>query len=108
MDKTESYDKTKTAVSTGRGVRTIGPYHLLQKVGEGGMGEVWVAEQEKPIQRRVALKLIKAGMDTRQVIARFEPSPRSSTPGKRRTGGPISSWSTSRASPSRPTVTRIA
>jgi serine/threonine protein kinase/Tfp pilus assembly protein PilF len=72
MDKTESYDKTKTSVSTGRGVRTIGPYHLLQKIGEGGMGEVWVAEQDKPIQRRVALKLIKAGMDTRQVIARFE------------------------------------
>jgi eukaryotic-like serine/threonine-protein kinase len=72
MDKTESYDKTKTAAMTGLGARTIGPYHLLQKIGEGGMGEVWVAEQEKPIQRRVALKLIKAGMDTRQVIARFE------------------------------------
>ena len=50
----------------------IGPYHLLQKIGEGGMGEVWVAEQHKPIHRRVALKLIKAGMDTKQVIARFE------------------------------------
>jgi len=72
MDKTEPYDKTKTLTSTGRDMRTIGPYLLLQKIGEGGMGEVWVAEQEKPIQRRVALKLIKAGMDTRQVIARFE------------------------------------
>jgi serine/threonine protein kinase len=45
---------------------------LLQEIGEGGMGEVWVAEQHKPIHRRVALKLIKTGMDTRQVIARFE------------------------------------
>jgi len=50
----------------------IGPYRLLQKVGEGGMGEVWEAEQEKPVCRRVALKLIKWGMDTRQVVARFE------------------------------------
>ena len=65
-------DKTRTLQSSGEPGRTIGPYHLLQKVGEGGMGEVWVAEQHKPIHRRVALKLIKAGMDTRQVIARFE------------------------------------
>src|SRR5512137_388222 len=72
MDKTEPYDKTITAASAGRTEQTIGPYHLLQKIGEGGMGEVWVAEQHKPIHRRVALKLIKAGMDTRQVIARFE------------------------------------
>jgi non-specific serine/threonine protein kinase/serine/threonine-protein kinase len=50
----------------------IGPYHLLQKLGEGGMGEVWEAEQEEPVRRRVALKLIKAGMDTKQVVARFE------------------------------------
>lgn len=40
----------------------VGPYHLLQKIGEGGMGEVWIAEQHKPIRRTVALKLIKAGM----------------------------------------------
>jgi eukaryotic-like serine/threonine-protein kinase len=53
-------------------IRTIGPYRLLEKLGEGGMGEVWVAEQQKPLRRTVALKLIKAGMDTRQVIARFE------------------------------------
>jgi tetratricopeptide (TPR) repeat protein len=49
----------------------IGRYHLLQKVGEGGMGEVWLAEQKEP-RRRVALKLVKAGMNTRKVIARFE------------------------------------
>jgi hypothetical protein len=50
----------------------IGRYHLLQKIGEGGMGEVWLAEQKEPVRRRVALKLVKAGMDTREVVARFE------------------------------------
>ena len=50
----------------------IGPYKLLEQVGEGGMGVVFVAEQTEPIRRRVALKVIKPGMDTRQVIARFE------------------------------------
>jgi eukaryotic-like serine/threonine-protein kinase len=50
----------------------IGPYKLLQKVGEGGMGMVFMAEQNEPFQRTVALKVIKPGMDSRQVIARFE------------------------------------
>ncbi|MCK4791753.1 MAG: serine/threonine protein kinase, partial [Desulfobacteraceae bacterium] len=50
----------------------IGNYRLLQRLGVGGMGEVYEAEQVKPIQRKVALKLIKWGMDTKQVIARFE------------------------------------
>lgn len=50
----------------------IGPYKLLQQIGEGGMGVVFMAEQTAPVQRRVALKIIKPGMDTRQVIARFE------------------------------------
>jgi serine/threonine protein kinase len=50
----------------------IGRYKLLEQVGEGGMGTVWMAEQEEPVRRRVALKIIKLGMDTRQVIARFE------------------------------------
>jgi serine/threonine protein kinase/tetratricopeptide (TPR) repeat protein len=50
----------------------IGPYKLLQKMGEGGMGTVWVAEQEKPVKRRVAIKLVKPGMDSAQVIRRFE------------------------------------
>jgi eukaryotic-like serine/threonine-protein kinase len=50
----------------------IGPYRLLERIGEGGMGEVWLAEQTYPVRRRVALKLVKAGMDTREVIARFE------------------------------------
>ncbi|NIL99885.1 MAG: protein kinase [Acidobacteria bacterium] len=50
----------------------IGPYRLLQKVGEGGMGEVYKAEQTHPVRRTVALKVIKPGMDTKQVVARFE------------------------------------
>ena len=50
----------------------IGPYKLLQQIGEGGMGVVYMAEQAEPIARRVALKIIKPGMDSRQVIARFE------------------------------------
>jgi eukaryotic-like serine/threonine-protein kinase len=50
----------------------IGPYKLLQQIGEGGMGVVYMAEQEQPVRRRVALKIIKPGMDSTQVIARFE------------------------------------
>ncbi len=50
----------------------IGPYKLLQQIGEGGMGIVYMAEQQEPVRRKVALKIIKPGMDRRQVIARFE------------------------------------
>jgi serine/threonine protein kinase/tetratricopeptide (TPR) repeat protein len=50
----------------------IGPYKLVEQIGEGGFGVVFLAEQERPVRRRVALKIIKPGMDTRQVIARFE------------------------------------
>ena len=50
----------------------IGPYRLLEHLGEGGFGVVFLAEQEKPVRRRVALKVVKPGMDTREVIARFE------------------------------------
>src|SRR5689334_5639847 len=50
----------------------IGRYKLVQQIGEGGCGVVYMAEQEEPVRRRVALKVIKLGMDTRQVIARFE------------------------------------
>jgi len=58
------------ATVEGPGTR-IGRYKLLQKIGEGGMGVVYMAEQEEPVRRRVALKIIKLGMDTQQVIARF-------------------------------------
>jgi serine/threonine protein kinase/tetratricopeptide (TPR) repeat protein len=51
---------------------TIGRYKLLQEIGEGGMGTVWMAEQREPVVRKVALKIIKLGMDTREVIVRFE------------------------------------
>src|SRR5450631_3467200 len=50
----------------------IGRYKLLQKLGEGGCGTVWMSEQEEPVRRRVALKIIKLGMDTKEVIARFD------------------------------------
>src|SRR5262249_45254769 len=50
----------------------IGPYKLMEQIGEGGMGLVFVAEQQHPVRRKVALKVIKPGMDTRQVVARFE------------------------------------
>ena len=49
-----------------------GRYKLLENIGEGGMGSVWVAEQKEPVKRKVAIKLIKAGMDSKQVLARFE------------------------------------
>lgn len=50
----------------------IGPYKLLRKLGEGGMGTVWLAEQEEPVKRRVALKTIKFGMNSAEIIARFQ------------------------------------
>jgi serine/threonine protein kinase len=54
------------------GAVIAGRYTLVEKIGEGGMGEVWVAKQTEPVKRKVALKLIKAGMDTRAVLQRFE------------------------------------
>src|SRR5262249_41497611 len=50
----------------------VGPYKLMEQIGEGGMGLVFVAEQHQPVRRKVALKIIKPGMDSREVIARFE------------------------------------
>ena len=64
-------DVTQAQPSTTGPVEIIGPYRLIRRVGEGGMGEVWLAEQTQPIRRQVALKIIKAGMDTAQVVARF-------------------------------------
>ena len=65
-------DLTRAQPSGIKAAEAIGPYRLLERVGEGGMGEVWLAEQTQPIHRQVALKVIKAGMDTAQVVARFE------------------------------------
>jgi serine/threonine protein kinase len=70
-ESTGAYIPAFAAVPEAVGSR-IGPYKLLQKLGEGGMGSVYLAEQTDPVQRRVALKIIKPGMDSRQVIARFE------------------------------------
>jgi eukaryotic-like serine/threonine-protein kinase len=68
-----SSDRTlSSGVLGGPAAGQIGPFRLLQMLGEGGMGEVWLAEQKTPIHRTVALKLIKAGMDTKAVVARFE------------------------------------
>src|SRR5262245_49323163 len=50
----------------------IGPYKLIELIGEGGMGTVWMAQQTEPVRRLVALKVIKAGMDSKQFVARFE------------------------------------
>ena len=70
---TAGLEVTASLVDLGQSAGSvIGPYHLLHRVGVGGMGEVWLAEQKEPVRRRVALKLIKAGMDTREVVARFE------------------------------------
>jgi serine/threonine protein kinase/Flp pilus assembly protein TadD len=63
---------SETQCGTEPSGKVIGPYKLLEQIGEGGMGLVYVAEQQQPVKRRVALKIIKPGMDSRQVIARFE------------------------------------
>ena len=64
--------KTDDVAITERPGALIGPYKLLQEIGEGGFGVVYMAEQVEPVRRKVALKIIKPGMDTKQVIARFE------------------------------------
>jgi eukaryotic-like serine/threonine-protein kinase len=60
------------SAAEGVGTLVAGRYKLLEEIGEGGMGTVWVAEQTQPVRRKVALKLIKAGMDSKSVLARFE------------------------------------
>src|SRR5208282_6810561 len=64
-------DVAAELVSEGAG-SVIGRYKLLEKIGERGMGVVYMAEQEEPVRRKVALKIIKLGMDTKQIVARFE------------------------------------
>ena len=74
MDVTARVGREAARVSDAADVHpeTIGPYRILQRIGEGGMGEVYIAEQSRPLRRLVAVKVIKKGMDTRRVIARFE------------------------------------
>src|SRR2546426_12113492 len=67
----EKTKRVEAPFSEGPGT-SIGRYKLLERVGEGGCGVVYVAEQTEPVRRRVALKVIKLGMDTKQVVARFE------------------------------------
>ncbi|MGI8959921.1 MAG: protein kinase domain-containing protein [Bryobacteraceae bacterium] len=71
-DRTAADEVTQPAPVKAVSGAMVGAYQLLQMVGEGGMGEVWLAEQKHPVRRRVALKLVKAGVDTRQVVARFQ------------------------------------
>ena len=63
---------TRSETSTSKPKRRIGPYKLLQQIGEGGMGSVWMAQQEEPVRRRVALKLIRADRGSKEIVARFE------------------------------------
>jgi serine/threonine protein kinase/tetratricopeptide (TPR) repeat protein len=70
--ETKSLDTQTIDSSDAAAPETIGHYRVVQRLGEGGMGEVFEAEQTEPIRRRVALKIIKWGMDTKQVVARFE------------------------------------
>ena len=71
MEQDKQLPTTETVAGATSAGAVVGPYHLLQLAGEGGMGEVWIAEQKEPVRRRVALKVIRAGMDTREVVARF-------------------------------------
>src|SRR6478736_2976492 len=66
-------DETRSSSSDSNPLgAVIGTYRLLRRLGEGGMGEVWLAEQTQPVRRQVAVKVIKPGMDSAQVVARFE------------------------------------
>src|SRR5262245_10553007 len=65
-DTTAAHDSSSESAG-----QLIGPYKLLEVIGEGGMGTVWMAEQIEPVRRRVALKVVKSGMDSKAVVARF-------------------------------------
>src|SRR5262245_8317284 len=71
-DQPPTADATSPPAGDAAGAVLAGRYTLLQRLGEGGMGEVWLARQQEPVKRQVALKLIKAGMDSKAVLARFE------------------------------------
>jgi hypothetical protein len=71
-ERLEFFSPSLTQVSAEKSGDRIDRYKLLEKIGEGGCGVVYVAEQSEPVRRRVALKVIKLGMDTKAVVARFE------------------------------------
>lgn len=73
VEQTAAYSPSEsTAGNAHQILDQIGPYKLLEKLGEGGMGTVYLADQKEPVQRRVAIKLIKAGDDSKSLLARFE------------------------------------
>ncbi|HEY2952447.1 MAG TPA: hypothetical protein VGK40_07690 [Verrucomicrobiae bacterium] len=69
LDLLDATAQRAPSVTPERPGTRIGPYKLLQKLGEGGMGAVWMAEQTEPVRRKVALKVIKPGMDSSKVLA---------------------------------------
>jgi hypothetical protein len=115
-------DETAGFAPAGEQVGNIvaGRYKLLEQIGEGGMGTVWVAEQMQPVRRKVALKLIKAGMDSKTVLSRFSAErqalalmdhpniARSSTAAPPRAAGRSLPWNMSRASLLRSIATTLA
>jgi len=72
VEKNIELAPTLSTVAGDTAEQVVGPYHLVRRLGEGGMGEVWLAEQKEPVRRRVALKLIKRGMNTREALVRFD------------------------------------
>jgi non-specific serine/threonine protein kinase/serine/threonine-protein kinase len=70
-DQDDILTRTTAAGETRTG-GSVGPYRLLQRLGQGGMGDVWLAEQSRPVRRQVAIKVIRTGMDTSSVVARFD------------------------------------
>jgi non-specific serine/threonine protein kinase/serine/threonine-protein kinase len=72
VEKNIELAPTLSTVAGDTAEQVVGPYHLARRLGEGGMGEVWLAEQKEPVRRRVALKLIKRGMNTREALVRFD------------------------------------
>ena len=108
----EATPSTEPLPNSEKSARIIGPYKLLEQIGEGGFGIVYMAEQQHPVRHKVALKILKPGMDTRRVVARFEAERQALAlmdhphiAGKPTRTGPVSfEWSTSATSRTRSRV----